>query len=108
MKTPEGIVKAAVVSYLKMRGWFVMINVQQGFGNVRGRPDLEAIKNGITIFVECKAGKGRLSEHQKTYIRLLQAHGAIVLVISSGDECVRDIDALEERLWPEQASKRLC
>ena len=109
MKTPirEGLVKAATIRYLGFKGWLTQINVQQGFGNVRGRPDLEATKKGTTIFIEVKSASGRLSENQEKYIKKLRDYGAIILVVRSSEEAMRDIDAVEERLWPGQNNKRL-
>ena len=105
--TPEGLVKSATIRYLRFKGWWTQINVQQGFGNVRGRPDLEALKRGITIYIECKAGKGKLSRYQIQYISRLRAYGAFVLVVHSTEEAMRDIDRIEERLWPGENTRRL-
>jgi Holliday junction resolvase len=103
----EADVKRSLKRYLKARGWLVTTNVQQGFGCVRGRPDLEALKKGITIYIECKRPGEKPTPAQREYLMMLKSYGAICLVISSGDEIVRDIDEVEERLWG-NGSPRLC
>lgn len=119
--TPEGRVKAGVIQYLRRMGWFPMINAQGAYtrGSASGRPDLEAIKRGVTIFVEVKAPKdkdalgrlrpaGKLSPYQEDYIKRLRNHGGIVLVVWSAEEFVRDLDEIENRLWPGENTMRLC
>lgn len=104
--TPEGRVKGAVIRILKFYGWFTQINVQ-GFGMHNGRPDLEALKNGITIWIECKSPAGRLSDTQKEYIRVLETHGGIVMVANDPERFLVELEQLHERLWPGTGLKRL-
>ena len=104
----EADVKRALQDYLHRKGWLTTVNVQQGFGNVRGRPDLEALKRGVTIYIECKRPGEKPTEAQHGYLNKLKSYGAICLVISSGEEIVRDVDRVEEMLWPGENTKRLC
>jgi hypothetical protein len=103
----EADVKAALRDYLHKKGWLTTVNVQSGFGMVNGRPDLEALKKGVTIYIETKRPGGQLTEAQHKYLARLRSYGAICLVISSGDEIIHDIDQVEEMLWPGQNSTRL-
>lgn len=105
-QTPENAVKAGVRRYLKFKGWLAASN-PQGLGCKAGRPDLQALKKGVTIYIECKAPKGRVSNKQKLYHEELMQHGGIVVVCWSIDEFMNDLDKIEERLWPGQNSKRL-
>ncbi len=54
------------------------------WGNVRGRPDLEAIdpQTGVTYFLELKQYKtGKMSEHQKRERARIEAAGAPYVVV---------------------------
>ena len=118
---PEAPVKNAVRQYLVLKGWFVTINSQGPMtqGRLRGRPDLEAIKRNLTIYVEVKAParfeggrwlqEGKLREDQVWFIDQLVSHGAKVFVTSDAEEFMRELDDLEMRLWPDgPGPKRLC
>lgn len=52
--TPEKAVQNAVIRMLQFHGWMVQRN-QQGLGNTKGRPDIEAYRDGFILFVEVKA-----------------------------------------------------
>ena len=104
--TPEKQVQAAVVKYLKFMGWIVMRN-QQGLGSTPGRPDIEALKNGVVIWIECKAPKGRLSESQQKYIESLRKNGGIVFVTNNFEVFMGELERLEDDLWPGKRLKRL-
>lgn len=115
--TPEKAVQNAVISMLRFHGWFVQRN-QQSLGNTLGRPDLEAYKNGFTLFVECKAperrlknGKivrGELSPDQVKYIERLKAQDMTVIVTSDAEKFMLELEAIQERLWPGKGIRRIC
>jgi len=105
--TPEKIVQNAVIAQLRFHLWFVQRN-QAGLGNTKGRPDLEAYRMGQTLFIECKAPRGRLSEYQVKYIDDLRKHGMTVWVVDNADRFLEDLEALQERLWPGKNIRRLC
>lgn len=115
--TPEKVVQNAVVSTLRFHGWMVVRN-QQGLGHVKGRPDLEAYKNGFTLFVECKAperrlknGKiirGELSPDQVKYIERLKAQDMTVIVTSDAEKFMLELEEIQERLWPGKGIRRIC
>lgn len=115
--TPEKAVQNAVVSMLRFHGWFVVRN-QQGMGHVKGRPDLEAYRNGFTLFVECKAperrlknGKiirGELSPDQVKYIERLKAQDMTVIVTSDAEKFMIELEEIQERLWPGKGIRRIC
>lgn len=115
--TPEKAVQNAVVSILRFHGWMVVRN-QQGLGHVKGRPDLEAYRNGFTLFVECKAperrlknGKivrGELSPDQVKYIEQLKAQDMTVIVTSDAEKFMLELEEIQERLWPGKGIRRIC
>ena len=104
--TPESRVKKAVIRILKFYGWFTQINIQ-GFGMTNGRPDLEALKNGVNIWIECKSPAGRISDMQKEYIRTIETYGGIVMVTNDPEKFLIELEQLHERLWPGMGIKRL-
>ncbi len=72
--TPETGIKHQVKDYLRLRGWFVFHNIA-GIGSFPGLSDLVAVKDGIVLFIECKAPNGRMSDHQEKFMRTLELHG---------------------------------
>lgn len=57
-KTPEGKVKADIVSVLESRGAYYFFPVTGGFGR-SGIPDIVACYRGKFIGIECKAGSNK-------------------------------------------------
>lgn len=90
-KISEAHILAATRQYLQIMGWFV-IRHQQGIGCHKGLSDLQAIKNGLTVYIETKAPGGRLSDYQKEFMQRVQGHGGLYVVIDSLDNLQ---DALE-------------
>lgn len=67
---------------LEKEGWYVIKLIKT---NKNGIPDLIAIKEDKTIFIECKTLKGVLSKIQEYRIKELTALG-IECYVSFGDE----------------------
>jgi phosphoribosylformylglycinamidine (FGAM) synthase PurS component len=115
--TPEKAVQNAVIKILRFHGWLTQRN-QAGLGNTKGRPDLEAYKNGFTLFIEVKAPKrklkdgrtigGELSEYQVEYIRKLKEQDMTVLVVDDSEKFLTQLEEIQERLWPGKGIRRLC
>ncbi len=72
---------------LRLNGWKVWRN-QQGLGSTRGRCDLEALRNGATIFIECKTARGILSKFQERESEDIRKRGGEYIVIRSADHAV--------------------
>lgn len=59
---------------------------------VEGVSDIYAVKDGKSIWIECKRPVGgRLSEHQRKFLDAMNRNGAVGIVVSS-------IDSLESQL----------
>lgn len=101
----ERNIQQAVISYLSGLGYYVVrmnvapqyrtyINNQgvKSFYCIRGIPagfpDLMALKNGKTTFIEVKSIKGRLSPDQIRMHKELEEKGFKVYVIHSIDEAI--------------------
>ena len=67
---------------LKKEGWYVIKLIKT---SVNGIPDLIAIKEDKTIFIECKTLKGKLSKIQEFRLEELKAKG-IECFVSYGNE----------------------
>ena len=100
-KTPESEITAACVPYAELQGWRMYRN-HQGMGNKRGRPDWEAVKSfkglGITIYIEFKGPRGKLSDDQIEYTDQLVRDKCIVIIAKSFDEFRLDLEIAEKRI----------
>lgn len=67
---------------LEKDGWYVIKLIKT---NKNGIPDLIAIKEDKTIFIECKTLKGKLSKIQEFRVEELKAKG-IECFVSYGNE----------------------
>lgn len=81
-RQPESLILGAVRQFLQLGGWLV-IRHQQGLGAYKGFPDLTAVKDGRTVYVEVKTPTGRLSEAQVAFQREVEAHGGEYIVARS-------------------------
>ena len=73
-RQPESIVVSAVRSWLQRRGWDVTRH-QQGMGSRKGFPDLTALREGRTVYIEVKTPFGKLSPYQEEFRDVCEAHG---------------------------------
>ena len=73
----EQQIQKKITTKLEQEGYFVLKIIK---ANKNGYPDLIAVKNNITTFVEVKQPNGRLSELQKVRIQELRSKGINVKV----------------------------
>ncbi len=85
-KVLEKEVRKQVVDHLRGEGWFVFYHLQ-GMGSFPGLSDLQAVKDGRTIYIECKTMTGRQSPKQKIFQEQLEAHGGVYILA----RCVEDV-----------------
>ncbi len=95
IKKNESGILIAIRDYMRLRGWFV-IRIQQGLGSHKGISDLIAVKDGVTIWIEVKTAKGKLSRYQKEFQEQITTSGGIYIV-ARGPE---DVIELEKALPP--------
>ena len=83
-KHTEADVLKAVKKYLKERGFYVIRN-QLALGAHKGLSDLQAIKDGQTIYVECKSPKwkGKLNPDQVEFQKQIEDHGGLFFLVDS-------------------------
>ena len=84
-KQSESVVLSQVREILKLDGWDVTRH-QQGLGSRRGFPDLTALKNGVTLYIEIKTPTGRQSPYQVEFQRICESHGGTYILARSVDD----------------------
>jgi penicillin-binding protein-related factor A (putative recombinase) len=94
--TAEGAVKKACLEYLKLRGAYVWVNNTGAlrdkknrpvfFGKVGSSDILGVLPGGKFIAVECKAPKGRLSDHQIEFLNEIEKMGGVAIIARSVDD----------------------
>lgn len=87
----ETIIRKAITDALRVSGWDVTYHLQ-GVGCRKGFPDLTAMKNGQTVYIEVKTETGRLSAYQKEFQNICHQHGCTYIVARS----VKDVADLLE------------
>ncbi len=91
VKEVESDIQRNIRDFLRYKGWMVWKN-HQSLGSTPGVPDLQAVKAGLTIYVEVKTSRGQLTAAQEEFRRQLEAHGAVFILARS----IKDVeDALE-------------
>ena len=81
-QTPENIVKAQIKDWLTIHKWF-HFPILQGMGAYKGIADRYAIKNGVAIWIEIKAPKGKLSENQEVFRDNILAQDGHYIMVNS-------------------------
>lgn len=84
-KKTEHSIMLEIRQALSFQGWYVT-RIHQSLGSMKGICDLTAIKNGVTIYIEAKAPKGKLSKWQEEYMRNITEHGGIFIVARSYED----------------------
>ncbi len=82
----EREIRSQIREVLQWQGWFVFYHLQ-GLGSYPGLPDLQAVKEGRTIYIEIKRPGGRQSPGQKIFQQELEAAGGTYLLMSD----IRDL-----------------
>ena len=73
----ESKIQKKIIKKLETEGYFVLKLIKC---NKNGYPDLIAVKENETIFIEVKRPSGDLSELQKVRIKELRSRGIIVKI----------------------------
>jgi Holliday junction resolvase len=79
----EQAIQKKIITQLEKRGYFVLKLIKC---NKNGFPDLIAVKENETIFIEVKKSKGVLSELQKVRIKELRSRNIKVKVWTDYDK----------------------
>lgn len=79
---PESIIQKKVTQKFEAAGWLVVKIIQT---TMNGWPDLQCHKDGVTIFVECKASGKSPGALQRYRHAQLRDQGFRVLVVYNAD-----------------------
>lgn len=82
MSELESRTQQRLIADLKKRGWLV---VKVSLCSMPGFPDIVALKDGQTIFVEVKRPNGKTRPLQDYAHEKIKQHGGTVLVYDGGD-----------------------
>ena len=82
---PESLILQQVRDMLRLDGWDVTRH-QQGLGSRRGFPDLTALKDGVTLYIEIKTATGKQSAYQVEFEKVCKAHGGTYIVARSVED----------------------
>lgn len=85
----ETYIRRSISDALRRAGWDVTYHLQ-GVGCRKGFPDLTAMKDGRTVYIEVKTPTGKQSDYQKEFERICNAHGCTYILARS----VSDIEGL--------------
>ena len=81
----ESFILNQVRDILRLDGWDVTRH-QQGMGSRRGFPDLTALKDGLTLYIEIKTKTGKQSAYQVEFEKICRAHGGTYILARSVDD----------------------
>ena len=90
MKQTATIIRQSLVKELRRAGWFVIYNMQMGFGCHKGLADLTAMRDGKVIFIEVKTEKGKQSPEQVQFEKDCIAHG-VRYILARGVADIKDM-----------------
>lgn len=88
--TPETKLKREIKRLLKSLGIFHFHNLQ-GLGAYKGIPDIMGSYKGRWFVIEVKSPKGRVSEHQKTFLEQVKSEGHIIIVAYGIDDVINGL-----------------
>lgn len=84
---PETYIRRAITDLLKMDGWDVTYHMQGPLCR-KGFPDLTALKDGKTLYIEVKTKTGKQSAYQVAFQKVCEAHGG-TYILARGVEDVK-------------------
>lgn len=96
-RQPESDILRDVRQALRFDGWDVTRH-QQGLGSRRGFPDLTAMKDGKTLYIEIKTTSGKQSPYQVEFEKICKDHGCTYIVARSVDDIKQYLTTVQA-LW---------
>lgn len=100
----EADIQFEIIKYLESHNFYVVKIIQS---NKNGWPDLQAHKDGVTIFIEVKTPKGKVSELQKYRHKQLQDKGFIVITCTSLKSLINEFSTISENLQKQRIISHL-
>ena len=82
--------------YLNIRGWF-NFHLMACTGSYKGAPDIIAIKNGRTLYIEVKRPGGKQSDHQREFQHNIWLKGGQYILVKCVEDIVEAVEKIEGR-----------
>ncbi len=92
-RQPEAVIRRAVRQFLEVGGWWVVPIVQSAL-SYKGIPDLVAMRDSTTVWIEVKTATGRLSEAQEAFAASCAAQGVPHIVARGVEDVTCLVDCL--------------
>jgi Holliday junction resolvase len=89
----ESSILHGVTAALTARGWRVKRMGASIYGG-KGTPDLFCIRHGISVWIEIKNERGKLSREQQAFGYMVDAGGGIYIVARNEEYAVRVTDSI--------------
>ncbi len=86
----EKEITQSIRAFLRLSGIFHW-KAWQGLGSQKGVSDIIGIHNGKLFALEIKTKKGRLNEHQKSFLDLVNRNGGIGFVARSVEDVLEGL-----------------
>lgn len=87
-KVTEKSIMLGIMQALGFKDWYVIRMPPSIYTSGKGIPDLYACKQGVSVWIEVKTEKGKLSPSQERITRLLDEAGATVIIARSVDYAI--------------------
>ena len=84
----EKSIMLGIIQALGFKDWYVIRMPPSIYTSGKGIPDLYACKKGVSVWIEVKTPKGKLSPSQERITRLLDEAGANVIIARSVDYAI--------------------
>ena len=93
MANLEKLIELEIKDYLTKTGWFVFKISQPSTHsrNIKGLPDLFALKQGCWVLIEVKSPSGKQSPEQANLERVIVEHGGEYILVHSLDELIEKL-----------------
>lgn len=91
----ESDIQQSIIKYLELLDYYVVKVIQT---NKNGWPDLQAHKDGMTIFIEVKTPIGKVSELQKYRHQQLKDKGFYTIIATSLKSLQNELSTISENL----------
>ena len=93
-KPNESEITQEIRRYLKIRGvWH--FKQWQGLGSFPGISDIIGLYRGIGLFIEVKTSKGKLSEVQMNFLKMVNINQGLGVVVRSVEDIIEICDGLK-------------
>jgi hypothetical protein len=92
----ESDIQRKIIEFLTKSGYYAVKIIQT---NKNGWPDIQAHKDGKTIFIEVKSEKGVVSDLQKYRHKELEKNGFNIIITTSQKHLENELNRISKELF---------